>query len=88
MTGERVETQETAAVRGVEGEMRTMAIVILAAGILALAYGGFSYTKETHDANLGPLKISVSEKERVNVPLWAGVALAVVGAGLLVAAKK
>jgi len=68
--------------------MRTIAIVILAAGILALAYGGFSYTKETHDANIGPLKISVSEKQRVNVPLWAGVALAVVGAGLLVTAKK
>ena len=68
--------------------MRTIAIVILAAGILALAYGGFSYTRETHDANIGPLKISVSEKQRVNVPLWAGVALAVVGAGLLVTAKK
>ena len=68
--------------------MRTIAIVILAAGILALAYGGFSYTKETHDAKIGPLAISVRENRRVNVPMWAGVALAVVGAGLLVAAKK
>ena len=68
--------------------MRLIAIVMLAAGILALAYGGFSYTRETHDAKLGPLEITVSENKRVNVPLWAGVALAVVGAGLLVGAKK
>jgi TRAP-type C4-dicarboxylate transport system permease small subunit len=74
--------------RGVEGVMRMMAIAILAAGILALAYGGFSYTKETHDAKIGPLEISVSENRRVNVPIWAGVALAVVGGGLLVAGKK
>jgi TRAP-type C4-dicarboxylate transport system permease small subunit len=75
-------------VRGVEVEMRTIAIVILAAGILALAYGGFSYTRETHDAKIGPLSISVSENRRVNVPVWAGVVLAVVGGGLLVAGKK
>jgi TRAP-type C4-dicarboxylate transport system permease small subunit len=68
--------------------MRMVAIVILAAGILALVYGGFSYTKETHDAKVGPLEISFSEKRRVNVPLWAGVALAVVGGGLLISGKK
>lgn len=68
--------------------MRMIAIVILAVGILALAYGGFSYTKETHDAKIGPLEISVSENRRVNVPLWAGVALAVVGGGLLLSGKK
>jgi TRAP-type C4-dicarboxylate transport system permease small subunit len=82
------ETRDTAAMRGMEGVMRMMAIAILAAGILALAYGGFSYTKETHDAKIGPLEISVSENRRVNVPMWAGVALAVVGGGLLVAGKK
>jgi hypothetical protein len=68
--------------------MRVVAIVILAAGILALAYGGFSYTRETHDAKLGPLEISLSEKKQVNVPVWAGVALAVVGGALLLSGKK
>jgi TRAP-type C4-dicarboxylate transport system permease small subunit len=68
--------------------MRMIAIVLLAVGVLALAYGGFSYTKETHDAKLGPLEISVTEKQRVNVPVWAGVALVVVGAGLLLTQKK
>lgn len=63
--------------------MKILGIVLLAAGILALAYGGFSYTRETHEANIGPLSLEVKEKDRVNVPLWAGVALAVAGGGLL-----
>ena len=68
--------------------MRIMAIVMLAAGILALVYGGFSYTKQTHDAKVGPLEFSVSENKRVNVPMWAGIALAVAGGGLLLSGKK
>ena len=68
--------------------MRMIGIVILAAGILALVYGGFSYTKQTHDAKVGPLEFSLSEKRRVNVPVWVGVALAVVGGGLLISGKK
>jgi uncharacterized membrane protein YidH (DUF202 family) len=68
--------------------MRTIGIVVLAAGILALVYGGFSYTRQTHDVKLGPVEFSVKEKERVNVPLWAGVALAVVGAGVLISGRK
>jgi len=68
--------------------MRMIAVVLLAAGVLALVYGGFSYTRQTHDAKLGPLEISVSEKQRVNVPMWAGVILVVGGAGLLLTGKK
>jgi TRAP-type C4-dicarboxylate transport system permease small subunit len=75
-------------VRGEEVDMRVIAIVILAAGILALVYGGFSYTQQTHEAKLGPLEVSVSENRRVNVPIWAGVVLAVVGGGLLLRGKK
>src|SRR5688500_9883244 len=55
-------------------DMRIAAIVLLAAGILALVYGGFTYTKETHEAKVGPLDFSIAEKERVNIPVWAGVA--------------
>lgn len=68
--------------------MRMLAIVLLIAGALALAYGGFSYTKETHEAKLGPVEIAITEKQRVNVPIWAGVALMVVGGGLLLSGKK
>lgn len=68
--------------------MRLLAIVLLAAGVLALAYGGFSYTRQTHDAKVGPVEISVTQKQRVNVPVWAGVVLVVAGAGILLTAKK
>lgn len=68
--------------------MKIVGVVLLVAGILALAYRGFSYTKETRGASLGPLKVEVQEKERVNVPVWAGVALAVAGGGLLLAGAR
>ena len=60
----------------------------IVAGILALAYGGFTYKKETHDARIGPVEIAVTEKKQMEVPVWAGVAMIVVGAGLLVASRK
>jgi hypothetical protein len=60
--------------------------VLLAVGILALAYGGFSYNKKTEDVKLGPIRIEVTDKERVNVPLWLGMGVAIVG-GVLLARK-
>jgi hypothetical protein len=84
----RLEDVEAAIVRGGEVDMRMVAIVVLVAGILALVYGGFSYTKQTHDAKIGPLEISVSEKQQVNVPVWAGVVLVAVGGGLLLKGNK
>lgn len=61
--------------------------VLLAVGILALAYGGFSYTKSTDKVDIGPVHFEVRDTERVNVPLWAGVAVAIVG-GVLLARKN
>lgn len=63
---------------------RGLAIALLVAGTLALAYGGFSYTKSTSEAELGPISIEVKDKERVNIPMWAGIAAIVVGGVLLV----
>ena len=68
--------------------MRMMAIVLLLAGVLSLVYGGFSYTRETHEAKVGPLEVSISEKQRVNVPMWAGVALVIAGGGLLLMQRR
>jgi hypothetical protein len=63
-------------------------VVLIAAGVLGLLYSGFSFTKETHDIKLGPIELSVKEKESVNVPVWAGVAAIVAGAALLLAGGK
>jgi hypothetical protein len=59
------------------------AIVLIVAGVLGLAYGGFSYTKQTHDIKMGPIEMSVKEKETINVPVWAGVGAIAIGAALL-----
>ena len=67
---------------------RLVAIVLIAAGVLALAYGGFTYTKKTHEAQIGTLELSVQEKETVNVPMWAGVAAIVGGAALLLVGSR
>ncbi len=47
--------------------VKIMGIVLIVAGIAGLLYGNFSYTKETHDVKLGPLELSVAEKQTVNV---------------------
>jgi hypothetical protein len=62
---------------------RIVGIVLLVCGGLSLAYGGFSYTKNTTDVDLGIVSFEVQEKETVNLPLWFGVGLLVVGGGLL-----
>ena len=59
--------------------VKILAIVLILAGVLGLVYGSFTYTKETHDAKLGPIELSVKDKETVNVPVWAGVGAIVVG---------
>ena len=62
---------------------KIIAIVLIVAGALGLAYGKFSYTKESHEAKVGPLELSVKDKETVNIPQWAGIGAIVIGAGLL-----
>ena len=68
--------------------IKGVAIILIAAGVLALAVGGFSYTRETHEAHIGSLDLSVKDKERVTLPVWAGVGAIVIGAGLLLAPIK
>src|SRR5262245_32883732 len=53
---------------------KLVAVVLIVLGALGLAYGGFSYTSDTHRADIGPVHMQVNEKEHVNVPVWAGVA--------------
>ena len=62
---------------------KLVALALIVAGVLGLAYGSFTYTKETHRADVGPITLSVKDKETVNVPVWAGVVAILVGGGLL-----
>ena len=63
-------------------------IALIVAGVLGLMYGSFSYTKETHEAKLGPIALSIKDKETVNVPVWAGVAAIAIGGALLLLGGK
>ena len=68
--------------------LKILGIVLLTAGILMLVYRGFTYTRETHSAELGPIKLQMKEKERVEIPIWAGVVLAAGGGALLAFGKR
>jgi uncharacterized membrane protein YidH (DUF202 family) len=68
--------------------IKIIAVLLIAGGGIGLAYGGFSYTKATHTADLGPLHMEVAEKQRVNIPLWAGIGAIVVGVVLLTTSSK
>jgi hypothetical protein len=63
--------------------LKIVALALIAAGVTGLMYGGFSYTKKTHEAKIGPIEMSMKEKQSVNVPVWAGVGAIVAGAALL-----
>jgi TRAP-type C4-dicarboxylate transport system permease small subunit len=67
--------------------MKLLALLLIVGGGLGLVYGGFTYTKQTHTTDIGPLHMEVKEKQHVNVPLWVGLA-ALIGGGLLLVAPR
>jgi LPXTG-motif cell wall-anchored protein len=68
--------------------LKVVALALILCGGLGLAYGGFSYTKETHNVDIGPLHMEVKEKQQVNIPLWAGFGSIILGGLLLVGRRK
>jgi hypothetical protein len=67
---------------------RLLALALIVAGTLALIYGSFSFTRQTHEAKVGPLELAVKEKQTVNIPVWAGVGAIVIGGVLLLAGNR
>jgi len=67
---------------------KIIGIILIVAGGLGLAYGGFSYTKETTGVKLGPIELKIQEKETVNVPLIVSAGAIAVGVFLLVAVGR
>ncbi len=68
--------------------LKVVALALIGAGILSLIYGGFTYTKNSREAKIGPLEMRMNQKQTVNVPVWAAVGAIVVGAGLLLAGSR
>lgn len=68
---------------------KIVGVVLIVAGVLGLVYGSFSYTRETHEAKVGPIELAVKDKETVAVPVWASVgAIAIGGVLLLVGGRR
>lgn len=63
--------------------VKLVGVVLIAAGLAGLLYGGFSFTRETHEIKLRLIELSVKEKQAVNIPVWAGVGAIVIGAGFV-----
>lgn len=63
-------------------------IALIVAGVLGLVYGSFTFTKETHQTKIGPIELTLKDKETVNVPVWAGVGAIVFGGLLLLFGNK
>lgn len=68
---------------------KIVAIILIVGGVIGLVYGNFSYTKETHEAKVGAIELSVKDKETIDVPVWGGVgAIAIGGLLLLIGGNK
>jgi hypothetical protein len=68
--------------------MRILGFVLVGAGLLALVLGGFSYTRRRDTVELGPLKASVRQRERVSLPPILGAAAVIAGVGLIVITSR
>ncbi|HEY8085743.1 MAG TPA: hypothetical protein VIE69_09105 [Methylophilaceae bacterium] len=67
---------------------KVVGIVLIVLGFLGAAYGGFSYIKDTHQANIGSLSFKLTEKQHVNIPPWASLVSIVVGGVLLATSSR
>jgi hypothetical protein len=68
--------------------IKMFGIALIVAGVLGLAYGGFTYTRSSHDMKVGPIEMSIKERETINIPLWAGIGAIAAGGVLLVFGGK
>lgn len=64
--------------------MRIVGVLLLVVGLAGLLTGGFSFTKDTTQAKIGPLELTVKEKESVNIPQWMSLGAMVIGGVVLV----
>ena len=63
--------------------MKILGVILILAGILALAYGGFSYTTHKRAVDMGPLQIETKTNHQVFIPPILGISGIVVGGALL-----
>jgi chromate transport protein ChrA len=72
---------------GIMSGVKILAIILIIAGVIGLAYQQFSFTRETAQAKIGPVELSVREKQTVNVPMWLSIGALGIGVVLLVTGR-
>jgi uncharacterized membrane protein YidH (DUF202 family) len=65
-----------------------LGIILILIGIVALAYGGFTYTKREKVVDLGPLKVSADREKTIPLPPILGALCLVGGVVLVVVGNK
>ncbi len=68
--------------------IKLLGLLLVIAGAAALVYHGFSYTRESHETRIGPVELSVKNKETVDIPTWAGVGAIAIGAVMLLSGGR
>jgi len=68
--------------------MRTIGIVLLVIGILALVYGGINYTKNRTVLKVGSMNVTAAEHRSIPIPAIAGVVVLLGGVALLVVGNR
>ncbi|WP_260295416.1 hypothetical protein [Sedimenticola hydrogenitrophicus] len=67
--------------------LKMFAVALIVVGSLGLIYGGFTYTKDTQQAKIGPIELTVKDTQTVNIPVWAGV-VAIAAGGVLLFVRR
>lgn len=65
--------------------VKIVGIVLVLVGLAGFFTGGFSFTKDTTAAKIGPIELTVREKESINIPQWLSLGAVALGAIVLVA---
>jgi uncharacterized membrane protein YidH (DUF202 family) len=68
--------------------VKMIGICLIVVGVLALAFGGFSYTTRERVVDLGPLKVDADKQHRLPIAPIAGVAALVGGIVMVMAGAK
>ena len=64
--------------------VKVAGIFLVVIGLAGFFTGGFSFTKDTTAAKIGPIELTVQEKESVNIPQWLSLGAVALGAVVLV----
>ena len=68
--------------------VKIVGIVLIVVGILGAVFGGFSYTKKTQEIKMGPMEMTIRDKQAVDIPIWASISVMVLGGALLFLGSK